>query len=107
MTQANPLTRARRACAVGPTSCATGGDGEADLGFARDVGLAFPESYPQIVRKRMNCPWTDAGRNRQLLRRSRYVEFDQLYDRAAQFGLKTGGHVDAILMSHPPEARWP
>jgi coproporphyrinogen III oxidase len=82
------------------------GDFAANFALTRDVGEAFLDIFPRIVRRRMNMPATEADRARQLEWRGRYAEFNLVYDRGTLFGLKTGGNVEAILMSLPPLATW-
>lgn len=86
--------------------CADDDAFEANFAFTRAVGEAFLEVFPPIVRRRMGMKWTDDDKVRQLEWRGRYAEFNLVYDRGTLFGLKTGGNIDAILMSLPPMATW-
>jgi coproporphyrinogen III oxidase len=78
----------------------------ANFAFTRAVGDAFLDAFPPIVRRRMDEPSTDADYRAMLEWRGRYAEFNLVHDRGTLFGLKTGGNIDAILMSLPPMASW-
>jgi len=77
-----------------------------DFDFVRDVGLCFLDCVKTIIRKKMYKKWTKKEKEKQLIKRGRYIEFNLLYDRGTKFGLNTDGNTDAILMSLPPEAKW-
>ena len=79
---------------------------DADFAFVKAVGETFLDIFPHLVRQRMRQPFTAGDRREQLRWRGRYAEFNLLHDRGTLFGLKTGGDVDAILMSLPPMAAW-
>jgi len=82
------------------------GDPAKHFAFVQSAGRVFLESYLPIIERRRSTPWGERERRWQLLRRGRYVEFNLVYDRGTLFGLETGGRVESILMSLPPEARW-
>ncbi|MDE2008040.1 MAG: oxygen-dependent coproporphyrinogen oxidase [Rhodospirillales bacterium] len=84
-------------------------EGGFDRCFAllKSVGDRFLPAYLPILERRRDLPYGEREREFQLYRRGRYVEFNLLYDRGTLFGLKTGGNVEAILMSLPPEVKWP
>lgn len=77
-----------------------------DFDFTQDVGRAFCDIYPILVKRRMNQPFTKQQKHAQLVKRGRYAEFNLVYDRGTRFGFMTGGNTEAILMSLPPMAAW-
>ncbi|MBI1309618.1 MAG: oxygen-dependent coproporphyrinogen oxidase [Proteobacteria bacterium] len=80
---------------------------EETFAFVQAVGQAFLAAYLPLAEKHKDQPFTPGEKHTQLVKRGRYAEFNLLYDRGTRFGLQSGGNVDAILMSLPPEARWP
>ena len=82
------------------------GSWEKDFTFIRDVGLCFVDCAKNIIINKMYLKWSKKQKNDQLIKRSRYVEFNLLYDKGTKFGLSTGGNTEAILMSLPPSAKW-
>ncbi len=79
---------------------------EQNFAFTRDVGDAFLDIFPKLVRKRMGQEFSAEEKQAQRVWRGRYAEFNLIYDRGTLFGLKTGGNIDAILMSLPPDVAW-
>ncbi len=79
---------------------------EKDFRFVREIGMSFIEISKKIIKKKMRLKYNNADKEKQLLKRGRYVEFNLLYDRGTKFGLNSGGNTQAILMSLPPQAKW-
>ena len=86
--------------------CADDAGWAANFEFIKDIGKQFLIAFPAIVRRRMNMPFTPEDEAQMFEYRGRYAEFNLVYDRGTIFGLKTGGNIDAILMSLPPRATW-
>ncbi len=82
------------------------GDLERDYAFVRSIGEAFLSVYREIVARRQDTPFDEAARERLLLKRGRYVEFNLVYDRGTRFGFGTDADPEAYLMSLPPLVKW-
>jgi coproporphyrinogen III oxidase len=82
------------------------GDWEADFAFTQDVGRAFLPAFLPVTEKRRDTPWTEEDKDRQLVHRGLYAEYNLVYDRGTKFGLETGHDANAVLMSLPPLAKW-
>ena len=81
-------------------------DFDHSFAFMHSVGDAFIPAYAPILSRRKDIPYGDRERQFQLYRRGRYVEFNLVFDRGTLFGLQSGGRVESILMSLPPNVRW-
>ncbi|CCF55549.1 hypothetical protein KAFR_0A01100 [Kazachstania africana CBS 2517] len=77
------------------------------LKIVEDSFDAFLPSYLPIIERRKDMPFTEEEKQWQLIRRGRYVEFNIMYDRGTQFGLRTpGSRVESIMMTLPAHASW-
>ena len=87
-------------------ACALQKHWERNFKFIRDLGLNFIDITKEIIRKKIKMNWNIKDKKQQMFKRGRYVEFNLLYDRGTKFGLNSGGNIESILMSLPPEAKW-
>ncbi len=74
--------------------------------FVKRAGDQFLPAYLPIVDRRKELRFGPREREFQLYRRGRYVEFNLLQDRGTLYGLQSGRHVETVLSSLPPEAKW-
>ncbi len=74
--------------------------------FSKILGKSFLPIYTELINRNRNTPFTELQKQWQYQRRSRYVEFNLVYDAGTKFGLETNGRIESILMSLPPQANW-
>ena len=79
---------------------------EKDFKFVREVGLVLISILETVINRKAKSKWNKNDKLQQLYKRGRYVEFNLLYDRGTKFGLNSGGNIDSIFMSLPPQAKW-
>lgn len=76
------------------------------LDFSLAVGKTFLPIYTKLIAQNRNKSFSEQEKEWQYLRRSRYAEFNLVYDAGTKFGLETNGRIESILMSLPPTAKW-
>lgn len=76
------------------------------LDFSLAVGDTFLPVYTELIDRNRDQSYTPQQKEWQYLRRSRYAEFNLVYDAGTKFGLETNGRIESILMSLPPTAKW-
>lgn len=76
------------------------------LDFSLAVGNTFLPVYTELIDRNHDQFFTEQEKEWQYLRRSRYAEFNLVYDAGTKFGLETNGRIESILMSLPPTAKW-
>jgi coproporphyrinogen III oxidase len=74
--------------------------------FSKSLGRSFIPAYTELVNRNRDTDFTEQQKEWQYLRRSRYAEFNLVYDAGTKFGLETNGRIESILMSLPPTAKW-
>jgi coproporphyrinogen III oxidase len=79
---------------------------EKNFKFVQDLGICFMDITKQAIMDKRKLKWNEKDKEQQLYKRGRYVEFNLLYDRGTKFGLNSGGNIESILMSLPPQAKW-
>jgi coproporphyrinogen III oxidase len=79
---------------------------EKNFKFVQDLGTGFMDITKKIILNKKKLKWSEVDKEQQMYKRGRYVEFNLLYDRGTKFGLNSGGDIDSILMSLPPQAKW-
>lgn len=74
--------------------------------FSKSLGRSFIPIYTELMKRNSDNKYSEANKHWQFIRRSRYVEFNLVYDAGTKFGLETNGRIESILMSLPPQANW-
>lgn len=74
--------------------------------FSKAIGRTFVPTYKELINRNRLKPFSDENKQWQYQRRSRYAEFNLVYDAGTKFGLETNGRIESILMSLPPQANW-